>query len=71
MRRDKLDFGYVKKTTKNRITFYYSDPEKTYLDYVDLHKRIPSELSTVKRNEKVKSYLTHYSKVFKKKVLYS
>ena len=71
MRRDKLDFGYVKKTTKNRITFYYSDPEKTYLDYVYLHKRIPSELSTVKRNEKVKSYLTHYSKVFKKKVLYS
>jgi len=71
MKREMVDFGYVKKTTKNRITFYYSDPEKTYLDYVYLHKRIPSELSTVKRNEKVKSYLAHYSKVFKKKVLYS
>jgi hypothetical protein len=71
MRRDKLDFGYVKKTTKHRITFYYSDSEKTYLDYAYLHKRIPSELSTVKRHEKVKFYLTHYSKVFKKKVLYS
>jgi hypothetical protein len=71
MKREIVDFGFVKKTTKNRITFYYSDPEKTYLDYVYLHKKIPSELSTVKRNEKVKSYLIHYSKVFKKKVLYS
>jgi hypothetical protein len=71
MKREMVDFGYAKKTTKNRITFYYSDPEKTYLDYVYLHKRIPSELSTVERNEKVKSYLVHYSKVFKKKVLYS
>jgi len=71
IKRNKLDFGYVKKTTKNRITFYYSDPEKTYLDYIYLHKRIPSELSTVKHHKKVKSYLTRYSKVFKKKVLYS
>jgi len=71
MKREMVDFGYAKKTTKNRITFYYSDPEKTYLDYVYLHKRIPTELSTVKRHEKVKSYLAHYSKVFKKKVLYS
>lgn len=71
MKREMLDFGYVKKTTKNRITFYYSDPEKTYLDYVYLHKRIPSELSSIKHDKKVKSYLIHYSKVFKKKVLYS
>ena len=71
MKREMLDFGYVKKTTKHRITFYFSDPEKTYIDYVYLHKRIPSELSMVKRHEKVKFYLTHYSKVFKKKALYS
>jgi len=70
MQRAKLEFGFVKKTTKNRITFYYSDPEKTYLDYVYFHKRIPSELSAMKHNEKVKSYLTAFSKSFKKKVLY-
>ena len=71
MQREKLDFGFVKKTTKNRITFYYSDPEKTYLDYVYFRKKIPSELSAIKHNEKVKSYLTAFSKSFKKKVLYS
>jgi len=26
MKRDKLDFGHIKKITKNRITFYYSNP---------------------------------------------
>jgi len=71
MRREKLDFGVVKQTTKNRITFYYSDPEKTCLDYIYFHKKIPSELSSVKHNEKLKSYLAHYPKSFKKKALYS
>jgi len=69
MKRDMFDFGSVKKITKNRITFYYSDPEKTYLDYLYLHKKIPSELSDVKRNKKTKSYLSHYSRSYNKKVL--
>jgi len=71
MKRNMFDFGYVKRTTKNRITFYYSDPEKTYLDYIYLHKKIPSELSKVKHNKKTKSYLSYYSRGFKKKVLES
>ena len=71
MKRNMFDFGYVKRTTKNRITFYYSDPEKTYLDYIYLHKKIPSELSEVKCNKKIKSYLSYYSRGFKKKVLES
>ena len=71
IKREKLDFGYVKKITKNRITFYYSDPDKTFLDYVYLNKNIPSELLYVKNNEKVKFYLKQYSKNFKKKVLYA
>ena len=71
IKREKLDFGYVKKITKNRITFYYSDPDKTFLDYVYLNKNIPSELLHVKNNEKVKFYLKQYSKNFKKKVLYA
>lgn len=70
MRREKLDFGFIKKTTKNRITFYYSDPEKTCLDYVYFHKKIPSELSAVKHNEKLRLYLARYSKSFKRKALY-
>lgn len=70
MKRELLDFGYIKKKTKNRITFYYSDPEKTYIDFIYFNKNPPSELSAFKKNEKLKSYLKNYSKNFKKKVLY-
>jgi len=71
MKRELFDFGYVKKVTKNRITFYYSNPEKTYIDFVYFNKNIPSELSKFKKNEKTRTYLTNYSKTFKKEVLYS
>jgi len=33
MKRELLSFGYIRMITKNRITFYYSDPEKTYIDF--------------------------------------
>lgn len=71
MKRDKFDFGYIKKITKNRITFYYSDPEKTYIDFIYFNKNPPSELSNFKKKEKLRDYLKNYSKNFKKKVLYS
>lgn len=71
VKRELLDFGRSKKITKNRITFYYSDPEKTYIDFIYLHKSPPSELSAVKNNEKLRSYLKKYSKNFKKKALHT
>lgn len=71
MKRDKFDFGYIKKITKNRITFYYSDPEKTYIDFVYFNKNLPLEVSNAKKNENLRLYLKNYSKSFKKKVLYS
>jgi len=71
IKRELLDFGHVKKITKNRITFYYSDPEKTYIDFIYFNKNPPLELSNFKNNEKLRSYLKNYSKNFKKKVLYS
>lgn len=71
IKREILDFGHIKITTKNRITFYYSDPEKTYIDFMYLHKHPPVELSNNKNNEKLRLYLKKYSKNFKKKVLYS
>jgi len=70
MKRELLNFGHIKKITKNRITFYYSDPEKTYIDFIYFNKNPPSELSAFKNNEKLRSYLKNYSKNFKKKVLY-
>lgn len=70
MKRELLNFGHIKKITKNRITFYYSDPEKTYVDFVYFDKTPPSELSAFKINENIRSYLKNYSKNFKKKVLY-
>lgn len=71
MKRELFDFGHIKKITKNRITFYYSDLEKTYIDFIYFNKDIPSELSNAKKNEKIRLYLKNYSKSFKKKVLYS
>jgi len=71
VKRELLDFGNSKKITKNRITFYYSDPEKTYIDFIYFNKNPPAELSNVKNNEKLRLYLKNYSKSFKKKVLYS
>jgi predicted transcriptional regulator of viral defense system len=70
MKREFFDFGHIKKITKNRITFYYSDPEKTYIDFVYFNKNPPSELFAFKNNEKLRSYLKNYSKNFKKRVLY-
>ena len=70
MKRVLLNFGHIKKITKNRITFYYSDPEKTYVDFVYFNKTPPSELSAFKINENIRLYLKNYSKNFKKKVLY-
>jgi predicted transcriptional regulator of viral defense system len=70
MKRELFDFGHIKKITKNRIAFYYSDPEKTYIDFVYFNKNPPSELSAFKNNEKLRSYLKNYSKNFKKRVLY-
>lgn len=72
MKRNLLKFGFLKKKTKNRITYYYSNPEKTYIDYIYFQKNPPSELQPFKKNEKTISYLKkYYSKSFKKKVLYS
>jgi hypothetical protein len=70
VKRELLDFGHSKKITKNRITFYYSDPEKTYIDFIYFNKNPPSELSNAKNIEKLRLYLKKYSKNFKKKVLY-
>ena len=70
MKRDNFNFGCIKKITKNRITFYYSDPEKTFIDFIYFNKNLPSDLSKFKTNEKTKLYLRNYSKSFKKKVLY-
>ena len=71
MKSDKFDLGYIKKITKNRITFYYSDPEKTYIDFIYFKKNPPLELSNIRRYEKLRLYLKIYSKNFKKRVLYS
>ena len=70
VKRELLAFGYVKKITKNRITFYYSNPEKTYIDFVYFNKNPPVELLKFKNKEKLRVYLKKYSKSFKKKVLY-
>jgi hypothetical protein len=68
MKRSLFEFGFVKKTTKNRIVFYYSDPEKTLLDYQYFHRRIPDELSPYKHTKTAHSYVQQYSQNSKRKV---
>lgn len=63
-------FGYKERITKNRIKFYYSTIEKTYLDYIYLRKRVPVELKEKVKHSKVKELLINYSKSFKKKVMF-
>ena len=70
IKRELLDFGYIKKITKNRITFFYSDPEKTYIDFIYFNKNPPSELYNAKKTEKLRLHLKNYSKNFKKKAIY-
>lgn len=60
-----LFFGIKKMKTKNNIFLYFSNPEKTMLDFVYLKKRISiKEYSLSKK--KLFSYLRHYNSRTKK-----
>lgn len=70
MKKRFLTFGYIKKKTKNRITYYYSTPEKTLIDYYYFHEKPPSMLKQFNKNNNTRIYLKQYPKSFKKKVFY-
>jgi len=67
---DLFGFGIVQNKTKNNIRFYYSDIEKTFLDFLYLKKRAPQELRKRIEWEKVKQYMKTYPKSIKRVVFY-
>jgi len=65
-----FDFGMIKNKTKNNIRFYYSDIEKTFLDFLYLNRQTPHELKKEIKWKKIKNYMKNYPKSIKHKVFY-
>jgi len=67
---DLFGFGILQNKTKNNIRFYYSDIEKTFIDFLYLKKRAPLELRKRIEWKKVKQYMKTYPKSIKREVFY-
>lgn len=70
MKKEFIKTGLKSKESKNRITLYYSDIDKTLIDYYYFKKKPASELLDKKNSQKMNEYLKSYSKNFRKKVMY-
>ncbi len=70
MKDDFFKFGIIENKTNNNIRFYYSDLEKTFLDFLYLKKRARNDLKKIINWKNLKKYLNFYPKSFKKKVYY-
>ena len=60
--------GIKKKITKNRITFYYSDIERTYLEYIYYTHSSNIDQNTLNIN-KINEYLQYFPKTLSNRVL--
>jgi hypothetical protein len=67
---DLFGFGTIKKKTNNNIVFFYSDIEKTYLDFFYLKRRAPQELKKRIDWKRAKQYMNKYPRSIKRKVYY-
>jgi len=67
---DLFGFGSIKKKTNNNIVFYYSDIEKTYLDFLYLKRRAPQEIKRRIDWKHAKQYMKKYPGSIKRKVFY-
>jgi hypothetical protein len=59
-------FGFKKLKTKNRLTMYFSDVEKTYIDFIYFKKKNLIELEKICDKTKLKRYLKKYPTRFLK-----
>ena len=62
-------FGILSMETKNRITVYYSDKEKTVADFAYFNEQSPGEPLRSIDKEKASGYLNKYSKVVQRRAL--
>jgi len=56
-----LIFGLLENKTKNNVVYFYSDPEKTRLDFAYLRK-----INNLVKNSKTKKYMKKYPKWIQK-----
>ena len=63
---ERLNFGLIKIETNNKVTYYFSDLEKTYLDFLYFYKRtdmsLKKNLDFKVRKDKLKKYALNYSR---------
>jgi hypothetical protein len=66
-------FGLIKRKTNNQVTYFYSDLEKTYLDFLYFYSYQGRDIETIQRQldfkikaDVVKRYAQHYSKKIQK-----
>ena len=66
-----LFFGLIKKKTNNKVVYYYSDLEKTYLDFLYFYSYEGREIETIKKNldfEIERYKLIGYARKYSKKI---
>jgi len=63
----RFNFGLIKTKTNNKVAYFYSDLEKTYIDFLYFYKR--KDIKIMKKNldfnvrkDKLKKYAKNYSK---------
>jgi hypothetical protein len=63
----RFNFGLIKAETNNKVAYFYSDLEKTYIDFLYFYKG--KDIETMKRNldfeikkDRLKKYAKNYSK---------
>ncbi len=66
---EKFTFGLINKTTNNQVRYFYSDPEKTYLDFLYFYSYEGKDPGTVKKildfnvsRDTMRKYAKHYPK---------
>jgi hypothetical protein len=52
-----LIFGKKEVSSPNKVKLYYSDVEKTIIDYIYFNKKVPSELTNICDYKHMKKYL--------------
>ncbi|MEA3414310.1 MAG: hypothetical protein U9Q99_02180 [Nanoarchaeota archaeon] len=68
---NKFKFGLIKKKTNNSIVYFYSDLEKTYLDFLYFYSYKGKDVETMKKNldfKIKKSKIIKYAKYYSKKI---
>ena len=67
----KFKFGLVEKKTNNKVKYFYSDLEKTYLDFLYFYSYKGKNIKVIKKNLDFKinkNRLIEYSKNYSKKI---